>query len=51
MFAKVDLSSARNIFQYLGRTFPPYRLASERERSKWKIFRKELDKSERSLMR
>ncbi len=31
----------------MGRTIPSYRLASERERRKWKIFRDELDKSER----
>ena len=31
----------------MGRTIPSYRLASERERRKWKIFREELDKSER----
>ena len=33
----------------MGRTIPSYRLASERERSKWKIFRQELDKSEKKL--
>ena len=31
----------------MGRTVPSYRLASDRERRKWKIFREELDKSER----
>jgi hypothetical protein len=31
----------------MGRTVPSYRLASERERRKWKIFREELDRSER----
>jgi len=31
----------------MGRTIPSYRLASERERRKWKVFRQELDKSER----
>ena len=31
----------------MGRTIPSYTLASERERRKWKIFREELDKSER----
>jgi len=31
----------------MGRTIPSYRLASEREKSKWKIFREQLDKSER----
>ena len=31
----------------MGRTIPSYRLASERERRKWKIFREQLDKSER----
>ena len=33
----------------MGRTIPPYRLASEREKRKWKIFREELDKSERKM--
>ncbi len=31
----------------MGRTIPSYSLASEREKRKWKIFREELDKSER----
>ena len=31
----------------MGRTVPSYRLASDRERRKWKIFREQLDKSER----
>ena len=33
----------------MGRTIPSYRLASERERRKWKTFRQELDKSERKM--
>ena len=33
----------------MGRTIPSYRPASERERRKWKIFRQELDKSERKM--
>ena len=33
----------------MGRTTPSYRLASERERRKWKIFREQFDKSERPL--
>jgi len=33
----------------MGRTIPSYRLASEREKRKWKIFRQELDKSEKKL--
>jgi len=33
----------------MGRTIPSYRLASEREKRKWKIFREELDKSERKM--
>jgi hypothetical protein len=33
----------------MGRTVPSYRLASQRERRKWKIFREELDKSERKI--
>ena len=33
----------------MGRTIPSYRHASERERRKWKIFRQELDKSERKM--
>jgi squalene cyclase len=35
--------------QIMGRTIPSYRLASEREKRKWKIFRQELDKSERKM--
>ena len=31
----------------MGRTVPSYRLASEREKRKWKIFREQLEKSER----
>ena len=31
----------------MGQTIPSYRLASEREGRKWKIFREQLDKSER----
>jgi hypothetical protein len=37
------------IGELMGRTVPAYRLASERERRKWKIFRQELDKSERKM--
>jgi hypothetical protein len=33
----------------MGRTVPSHRPASERERRKWKIFRQELDKSERKM--
>ena len=33
----------------MGRTVPAYRLAAERERRKWKVFREQLDKSERKL--
>ena len=33
----------------MGRTIPSYRLASEREKRKLKIFRQELDKSEKKL--
>jgi hypothetical protein len=33
----------------MGRTVPPYRLASKRERRRWKLFREQLDKSERKL--
>ena len=33
--------------EIMGRTVPSYRIASERERRKWKIFRDQLDKSER----
>ena len=33
----------------MGRTIPSYRLASERGRRKWKIFRQELVKSERKM--
>ena len=31
----------------MGRTLPSYRIASEMERSKWKIFRQSLDKRDR----
>lgn len=31
----------------MGRTIPSYRLASEREKNKWKPFRERLDKNER----
>jgi hypothetical protein len=31
----------------MGRTIPSFRIASEWEKSKWKPFRQELDKSER----
>jgi len=31
----------------VGRTVPSYRIAAEMERSKWKIFRQSLDKSDR----
>jgi hypothetical protein len=37
------------IGELMGRTVPAYRLASERERRKWKIFRQELDKNERKM--
>lgn len=33
----------------MGRTVPSYRLASGREKSKWKVFREQLDKSERKI--
>jgi hypothetical protein len=33
----------------MGRSIPSYRLASEREKRKLKIFRQELDKSEKKL--
>ena len=42
----------KSIFAYdaiMGRTIPSYRIASERERRKWKIFRQELDKSESKI--
>ena len=31
----------------MGRTIPSYRIAAEMERSKWRIFRKSLDKKDR----
>jgi len=31
----------------MGRTVPSYRLASDREKRKWTLFRQQLDKSER----
>lgn len=33
----------------MGRTVPSYRMASEREKRKWKVFREKLDKSERRV--
>ena len=33
----------------MGRTVPSYRLASDREKRKWKVFREQLDKSERKM--
>ena len=33
----------------MGRTVPAYRLACERERRKWKVFRECLDKNDRKL--
>ena len=33
--------------EIMGRTIPSYRLASDREKRKWKVFREQLDKSER----
>ncbi|CAN5549060.1 hypothetical protein BH18THE1_BH18THE1_02890 [soil metagenome] len=33
----------------MGRTVPSFRIATEREKSKWKSFREELDKSERKM--
>ncbi|HEY9399759.1 MAG TPA: hypothetical protein VIP29_07690 [Nitrososphaeraceae archaeon] len=33
----------------MGRTVPSFRIATEWERSKWKSFRQELDKSERKM--
>ena len=31
----------------MGRTVPSYRIASEMERSKWKVFRQRLDKKDK----
>jgi hypothetical protein len=33
----------------LGRTIPSYRIASEIERSKWKIFRQQLNRKDRKM--
>ena len=33
----------------MGRTVPSYRIETEMERRNWKIFRQELDKSERKM--
>ena len=33
----------------MGRTIPSYRIASEIERDKWKIFRQSLDKKDRKM--
>jgi len=34
----------------MGRTVPSYRIATEIERSKWKIFRQRLDKKDRKII-
>ena len=34
----------------MGRTIPSYRIATEIERSKWKIFREKLNKKDRKLL-
>jgi hypothetical protein len=36
--------------EIMDRTVPSYRIASERERRKWKPFRERLDKSERKTL-
>ena len=36
-------------FEVMGRTVPSYRLASEREKRKWRVFIEQLDKSERKI--
>ncbi len=33
----------------MGRTVPSYRIATEMERNKWKIFRQRLDKKDRKI--
>ena len=33
----------------MGRTIPPYRIATEIERSKWKIFRQRLNKKDKKM--
>jgi hypothetical protein len=33
----------------MGRTIPSYRIASEMERNKWKIFRQRLNKKDRKM--
>ena len=33
----------------MGRTIPSYRIATEMERSKWKIFRQQLNKKEKKM--
>ena len=33
----------------MGRTIPSYRIATEMERNKWKIFRQRLDKKEKKM--
>ena len=34
----------------MGRTIPSYRIATEMERSKWKIFRQRLNKKDKKLL-
>ena len=37
--------------EIMGRTVPSYRIASERESRKWKIFRDQFDKTERKTVK
>lgn len=43
------IKSNNSVKYSMGRTVPAYRLASEREKRKWKVFREQLDKSERKI--
>jgi len=48
LLSDLELKSFDNI-EVMGRTVPSYRLASEREKRKWRVFREQLDKSERKI--
>jgi len=48
LLSDLELKSFDNI-EVMGLTVPSYRLASEREKRKWRVFREQLDKSERKI--
>lgn len=45
----LDFKLSYVIMKFMGRIVPSYRIAAEREKSKWKSFRQALDKSERKI--